>query len=213
MQQITGIIAATELEIGPFIKNGLPDGVKTCITGIGTGAAAFAISNFINEHKPGLLLQAGIAGCFDKKIPLSSFHIVTKDCFADLGVMESNTWRDMFDLGLAERDIHPYQDGWLVNNNDWPVLNNYSAVTGITVNEITTSVIKNETWINKYNPVLETLEGAALHYVCLMKNIPFIQFRTVSNYVGERDKNNWEIEKAIIHLNKKLAALLPALMQ
>ncbi len=37
-----------------------------------------------------------------------------------------------------------------------------------------------------------------------MQGIPFLQVRTVSNYVGERDKNNWETEKAILHLNKKL---------
>jgi futalosine hydrolase len=41
------------------------------------------------------------------------------------------------------------------------------------------------------------MEGAAFHYCCLMKEIPFVQIRGVSNYIGERDKKNWKIETAL----------------
>ena len=48
------------------------------------------------------------------------------------------------------------------------------------------------------------MEGAALHYVCLMEKIPFLQIRSISNYVGERNKRNWNMKEAIANLNKKL---------
>ena len=55
------------------------------------------------------------------------------------------------------------------------------------------------------------MEGAALHYVCLMENIPFLQLRAVSNFVGERNKANWEIGEAIHHLNEKLKSIIQQL--
>ena len=60
----------------------------------------------------------------------------------------------------------------------------------------------------KYNPVTESMEGAAFHYVCLKQKIPFLQLRSISNYAGERDKSKWDIEKSILHLNKELADII-----
>jgi futalosine hydrolase len=65
------------------------------------------------------------------------------------------------------------------------------------VNEITTSKKRIDYYINTYSPELESMEGAAFHYCCLMKEIPFVQIRGVSNYIGERDKKNWKIETAL----------------
>ena len=52
------------------------------------------------------------------------------------------------------------------------------------------------------------MEGAALHYVCLSEKIPFLQLRSVSNYVGERDKNKWAVREAIANLNIELQKIL-----
>lgn len=204
MNKKIGIVAATQMEIAPVLNKDLPANFKTCITGIGTAATTYNLLLFIQNEKPDFLIQAGIAGCFDKKITLSSFFVIEKDCFADLGVMENNVWVDMFDLGLIGKDSKPYEAGWLINKTQTSIFKNENRTAGITVNEITTSASKNNSWLNKYGATLESLEGAAFHYVCLMQGIPFLQVRTVSNYVGERDKNNWEAEKAILHLNKKL---------
>jgi futalosine hydrolase len=48
------------------------------------------------------------------------------------------------------------------------------------------------------------MEGAALHYVCREANIPFIQLRAVSNYIGERNKANWKIKEAVDNLNQAI---------
>jgi futalosine hydrolase len=55
---------------------------------------------------------------------------------------------------------------------------------------------------------VETMEGAALHYVALQLNIPFLQVRSLSNFAGERDKKRWRMEEAIENLNKELERLL-----
>ena len=48
------------------------------------------------------------------------------------------------------------------------------------------------------------MEGAALHYVCREMNIPFLQIRAASNYIGERDKEKWQMKEAIGCLNETI---------
>jgi futalosine hydrolase len=57
---------------------------------------------------------------------------------------------------------------------------------------------------NVFDPAIESMEGAALHYVCLMENIPFLQIRSISNYIGERNKKKWDMMDSIVNLNKAL---------
>lgn len=207
MDNIIGIVAATKMELSPILNNNLPGEFRICITGIGSVATTYNLLTFIQQYKPAFIIQAGIAGCFDKNIPLSSFFTVERDCFADLGVMEKDNWKDMFDMELVSKNETPFNNGWLVNKTDTTIFENEKKTTSITVNEITTSTSKNKSWLDKYGATLESLEGAAFHYVCLMQGIPFLQVRTISNYVGERDKTKWETEKAILHLNRKLHEL------
>ncbi len=57
----------------------------------------------------------------------------------------------------------------------------------------------------------ESMEGAALHYVCLMEKIPFLQIRSVSNITGERDKSKWKLKEARESLHKSLVLLFQKL--
>lgn len=155
------------------------------------------------------MIQAGIGGCFDNSVSLSSVFIIEQDRFADLGVVENNEWKDVFDMQLADADQAPYNNGWLINNHTKQYNpNNLQTVNAISVNEVVTCPQKIKWFKQKYNPVIESMEGAAFHYVCLKQKIPFLQLRGVSNYLGERNKSKWEIEKAIISVNKELIQML-----
>ena len=73
----------------------------------------------------------------------------------------------------------------------------YKHVNALTVavNAGTKTTIEKR--IKKFKADIETMEGAALHYVCLQNNIPFLQIRTISNYVEIRNKDNWNIPLAL----------------
>jgi len=61
--------------------------------------------------------------------------------------------------------------------------------------------------IKGFEPQIESMEGAAFFYVCILEKIPFIEIRSVSNEVGERDRSKWNIPLALDSLkeaNKKL---------
>jgi len=82
------------------------------------------------------------------------------------------------------------------------------VVKGITVNKITDDKIQIKKMVEKFAPDIESMEGAAFHYVCLQQKINFLQLRSISNVVGERDKEKWEMKEAINNLNLELKNLL-----
>lgn len=214
------LVAATAKEIIPFIdhyrntnKTMFVDvNVDILITGIGLTATTYSLVKHFSIKKPDIAIQAGIAGCFDKNIALGSLLAVKKDTIADEGVIEQKSLKTLFDLKLVSPNHFPYKKGWL-ENPDTGVFkrNNYKAVKAISVNQITTDKKMIGHYSEKFQPAIESMEGAAFHYTCLSENIPFLQLRTVSNYVGERNKKNWKINEAIIDLNKELIQLLESL--
>ena len=50
------------------------------------------------------------------------------------------------------------------------------------------------------HPDIESMEGAAFFYVCMMEKIPCVQLRAISNYVERRNKNNWNIPLSLKNL-------------
>ncbi|MGZ8518182.1 MAG: futalosine hydrolase, partial [Chitinophagaceae bacterium] len=120
--------------------------------------------------------------------------------------------KTLFDLGLVPQNQFPFLKGWLINKSGVLKKTKLKKVRGITTNEITTSKQKIRLYRDVFNPVVESLEGAALHYVCLQEKIPFLQVRSVSNYIGERNKKNWDMKNSITNLNKELILLLDSLV-
>ncbi|MFN8290070.1 MAG: futalosine hydrolase [Chitinophagaceae bacterium] len=207
------VAAATSIELTPLLsalRNGkLKDNdIDVVITGIGLTATTFSLMEQFRIKKPGWVIQAGVGGCFDKTIPLGKVFCIRMEAIADQSVVELNKLKTLFDLKLVPQDQFPFKRGWLLNDN--PVLKKVRLrkVTGISVNEITTSKDKVKFYRQKFNPVVESMEGAALHYVCLREKIPFIQLRSVSNYIAERNKKNWNMKESIINLNNELVKLL-----
>ncbi|HEV8505478.1 MAG TPA: futalosine hydrolase, partial [Chitinophagaceae bacterium] len=84
-------------------------------------------------------------------------------------------------------------------------------VNAISVNEITTSRQRVTFYEKSFKPAIESMEGAALHYTCLMEKVPFIQLRSISNYIAERNKTKWDMKRSISNLNKALINFVEAI--
>ena len=181
-------------------------------SGIGLLASSVSLMKMFVQETPSLIIQVGIAGCFDKKIPLGKVFAVKDDFAGDIGVMENKVWKDLFDLKLDKPNDAPYEKKSLPN----PWLSQYNLLKlptkkGVTVNTISTDKNKIDLYSGRYKATLESMEGAALHYIGRDLNIPFIQIRAVSNYVGERNKAKWNMQEAIYNLNETLLQYLDAL--
>ena len=174
-------------------------------SGVGMLAAAVSIAELIYKEKPDLIIQAGIAGTFNIYISLGKVVVVKDDMLGDMGVEEDGKWKDIFEMKLEKSSYYPFEKRKLPN----PHLEKFNIlklpeVTAITVNEISTRPERIQQLIKKYNPFIESMEGCALHYVCRKANIPFLQMRSVSNYVGERNKEKWMLKESITNLNNSL---------
>ena len=205
------IVAATPIEITPFLgyfKSSNIKNIDVLITGIGLTATTYSLMRQLRLNKPDLVIQAGVGGCFDTSIPLGQVVVVKQEAIADQSVIELNQLKTLFDLKLVPQDQFPFKKGWLINNSEVLKKTTLKKVKGISVNEITTSKQKVKFYNETFNPVVESMEGAALHYVCLMEKIPFIQLRAVSNYIAERNKKNWNMKESILNLNKEIIKLL-----
>ena len=214
------LVAATAFEIAPFLEHYRNSDVPfyvdiqidVLVTGVGLMPTTYNLQRQLQVKKPDLVIQAGIGGCFDETIPLGTVLAVKKDTIADLGVIEKKDFQSVFDMGFAKPDQFPYKKGWLVNPGMHLLKkNSLKKVAAISVNQITSNIQTIRLFREKYQPVIESMEGAAAHYVCLMENIPFLQLRSVSNYAGERNKKNWKIKESIANLNNELIRLLNSL--
>ncbi|MEO7524159.1 MAG: futalosine hydrolase [Ferruginibacter sp.] len=196
------ITAATEFEIEPFLQQ--HPGTEFLITGVGAPMAVYQLAKRLIQTKYDLVIQAGIAGSFLPSLEPGRIVFVNQDCFADLGISEQHNISTLFEKGFADPDDFPFSDGWLKNPESIMDVFPIEKVTGITVNTITDNLEMINHLSAKFKPAIETMEGAALHYVCLQEKISFLQVRSVSNDVGERNKSKWKMKEAVENLNATL---------
>ena len=207
------IVAATAIEIAPFLeqfrsKKDFPANIDILITGIGLTATTYSLMKQLQIKRPKIIIQAGVGGCFDTNYPLGSVLAIKQEAIADQSVIELDKLKTLFHLKLVPQNQYPFSKGWLVNKSEVLKKIKLKKIIGVSTNEITTSKQKVKFYKETFNPVVESMEGAALHYVCLMEKIPFLQIRSISNYIGERNKKNWNMKESIINLNKELTSLL-----
>ncbi|RPD38867.1 futalosine hydrolase [Chitinophaga barathri] len=207
------VAAATQAEVKPLLdwleETKTPD-VEVLVTGIGMAATAYSLGRYFALNRPGIAIQAGIAGSFRHERPLGEVALITREVFGDLGAEDHGQFSDLFKIGLWRHDMHPFTHHYLINPLTlFPEsLQPLPQMTGVTVNTVSGETATIENLKQLYNPDVESMEGAAFHYACLMEGIPFLQLRAVSNYVEIRDKSKWNIPLAVKELNTKLKELI-----
>lgn len=219
------LVAATEAEIGLSIKHIASvtkqvgklrfqyreHEIHFLLTGAGMVATTYHLAKKFHEHTYDLAIQAGIAGSISRDISIGEVVAISDEYFADMGADDNGKFIDTFSLGLADKDAHPFEQGHLPNRSD-NIPQDIKSLPGITVNTVTGSRSTALTKAEKHPNAVETMEGAAFHYVCLSGEIPFMQLRGISNYVEKRDKDSWDINLAVSNLNTYLLGYLNKLI-
>ena len=220
------IVSATKLEIHPLLNELTIAGalnsqwneyvyrdheIKFLISGIGSSLTSYSLTRELKDGNYDLVLNAGIAGSFHRETKIGEVLAVKQELFSDLGVESEEGFHSVFELDLMKSNEHPFKQGRLnapLQDSLVNALNKLKHVIGITVNTITGRKETVESLISACHPDIETMEGAAVFYVCLMENIPFAQIRAISNYVGEREKSKWNIPLATSNLATELLNIL-----
>ena len=185
----------------------MKNNIDILITGIGTVFTVYQLTKTLNKNRYDFILNVGICGSFRKYIEIGEAVNIISEEFANLGIQSENDFKTLFDLNFIKKNQFPFTNGLLINNYNIDILKDIKKVAGITVSSVSGNINQINQRIKKFNSDVETMEGAALFYVCLNERVPFMQLRTVSNYIEVRNKENWNIPKAISTLHKKIISL------
>lgn len=197
------IVAATRNELAGFcLYFNLPDEdfIQTPLfdllfTGVGMTATAFALGqNLPNSYH--MVVNMGIAGCYDRNIPLGTLLNITKDTFAELGAEDHDEFLPVDRMGFGKSSyLQKYTP-------DFEQLTHMPQVSGITVNRVHGNAESIRQITERLHPVTESMEGAAVFYCCAQLGIPCLQVRSISNYVEPRNRAAWQIDLALKNLNE-----------
>lgn len=201
------IIAATQGEIAASLAQRYQGEhrIEFLVTGIGMTATAYHLGRVLAARRPSLLLNVGVCGSFGRHHALGDVVRVAEDTFAELGAEDGGAFLSGDALGFGPCTFAERLDG------PWPVLAGLPTVTGITVNTVHGDDASIGRIVARLSPGVESMEGAAVFYAAHQAQVQCLQVRAISNYVERRQRDNWELEKAIANLNKWLSDFLDAL--
>lgn len=175
--------------------------------GVGLMSTAWSMSQWISANdRPDLAINACIAGSFNCDSPVGDVVMPVSDCFADSGIEDGESFLTLHEAGIAGKDDFPFVNGFINADSRYTeaIKRILKPVRAITVNTATGSDSTRDKLVSKYDPDIETMEGAAFFYICARNKIPFIAARAVSNMVERRNRKNWNIPLAVGNLALKL---------
>jgi futalosine hydrolase len=212
------IVAATAAEIAPLLaalqpRSSSEGRLRTCThanhdidvltAGVGMVATAAWSSRVLAMRDYDVALNLGVCGSFDREIPVGNVVHVISEELPEMGAETDEGLLTLLDLKLLERDEFPFQDGRLLNREppSMAALQQLPRVRGITVNTVHGRESSIAEVRQRCEPQVETMEGAAFMYCCLIRGVPFAEIRAVSNEVEKRNRAAWKLGEAIDTLN------------
>lgn len=218
MKPRIAIVAATEHEIRPFLEwlqghaeqhefqsytlKGLQ--LDILLTGIGPMFSMYALMDYITHRHPAGWLQAGVGGAYDQHLVIGKTYQVSEESMPTFGAEDQDgRYIDAFDLGWIDPDAHPFAGKRMLcpytpGNYPLPVA---SGMTSWYAHGYAPTI---ERLGRAEHEQLENMEGAAFFYVSLLRHIPFLCFRSISNVVAPRDKSAWKMAEAAADLDRTI---------
>lgn len=206
------LLAATAAEIQPTIDL-LDSGIQPwknievdlLTTGVGLPATIYHLTKYLGQKQPDMIVNAGIAGALSEQIMLGEVVLVQSETFGDLGAEDqTGKFLSLSELGLLDPQTPPFQNGKIPCTTPprlWPDLR---RVTGTTVQLVHGEAERIQRFRAQNNAEVESMEGAGVAYVAALEGIPYLQLRSISNYVEPRNREAWKIGLSVKNLNRFL---------
>jgi len=190
--------------------------VLLLVTGVGPVNAALELGAVLGRYEISGALNIGVAGSYDlMRAPLEAAVVADAEVCAEYGVTcadgladvsrfpfaqlrtgdESVSQRMTLDPKAAARAMGLSLPAGLVTG------------TGVTVAGITGCAERADALASRHGALTESMEGFSLALGCASRGLPFLEVRTISNRVGDRDHAQWKLEQALAGLGALLAGL------
>ncbi|MGY8951394.1 MAG: futalosine hydrolase [Flavobacteriales bacterium] len=185
------LVAATKQEVNiDFFSS-----QEILITGVGMMNTTFSLTEELLQNNYDLVVNMGVAGSFNSDIEVGDIVEIVEDVFSEIGFEDGDSFLEFSDFEM---------------DNTFKVIGktDLKKVKGITVNTVHGNVKSISEVVDRLNPDVETMEGAACFMVCNKFEISCIQIRSISNKVEKRNKENWDLSLAIKNLNTAVKKII-----
>ncbi len=174
------------------------------ISGPGVFNTAHALSVYLEQKIPDIILHTGIAGVFTSSgFGIGDIALADQEIYAHTGVGKNPFGNSPLPFDLIEKQPLTRQgvyifDQELVDRYYKIFMGKYRIARGcfITVSSITDSPGRADEIFTACSPVMEAMEGAAAVHVATLYQVPILEIRAASNFVGERDREKWNFPLA-----------------
>ena len=205
------LVCATQREVRAL--EGL--GVEARVLGVGKTTAAINTSAAIAQARPEAVLLFGVCGAYPTKhvraglgaLSVLDPCVVTREVYADEGVMTPDGFIDLPGLGLEAAgpfDADAERSAAIAKELGCPEVVGATVSTGAGVDALS------QAYALRSGAQIETLEGASVAQVCQRAEVPFVQLRVVSNRTGDRNFGGWDLAGAVSALADALGKLQAA---
>jgi futalosine hydrolase len=193
------VVCAVEAERAAIVAAGAQ--ARVVVGGVGPAAAAATTA--IESAGADLVLAAGIGGGFTPLAP-GEVAVASTIVFADLGAETANGFVPVSALGFgSERyDVTAKLAVELAERTGGHL------GTVVTVATVTGTAGRADELARRFpDAVAEGMEGAGVAAAASLRGVPFGELRAISNAVGPRDRDAWQIPLALQSLGRAVAAV------
>jgi len=188
---------------------------------------------------PELVLQVGIAGAFTEGGPGASVQvgdvvIATNETYADTGSSSPAGWLSAAELGLpiarsgdtelggvfpldlslaeAARDVIAAAASVAERGAVEALQARPNVLLGPCVTSSCATGLRADGQLVacRWGALAESMEGAAAAHVSALYGVPFLEIRGISNLVTDRDRDSWEVERAVAAAAQAALAVVAA---
>ena len=186
------------------------------VTGVGPVNAALEMGAVLGRYSVSGVVNLGVAGSFDLGLaPLESAVTANAETYTDYGVAGSDGLADCAGFAFPQWDgngtrvlqrieLDPQASA---RNLGLALPERWTPGPAITVAGVTGSLERARALSARHGALMESMEGFSLALACLTRRLPFLEVRTISNGVGERDRKKWKLTQALTGLGTVTASL------
>ena len=178
--------------------------IDVLIPGVGMTCTAYWMGKTLSSKLYDVSINLGLAGSFDDDLTIGETVHIIADQISELGAENGESFLSLIDMDLIEDGDYLLNHGKMKNTIaiQSPIIDSLKSVSAITVNTTHGDDASIQKIQELFQPQVESMEGAAFFYACLLEGITCAQIRTISNKVEKRNKDNWDIPLAVNNMCK-----------
>lgn len=208
---------AAPVEAGPLQGSNVLSEVDFLCVGVGIASAAMSIAKKLSRCSYDQVVSFGVAGAWPARLldeptqglELGECVLISADRFVDLGVETPGGFESLAAMSIGEVGpwaMNPQMTEAAIEKLGCKRVDAVTVARGSGTDAAARAIgSRSSVAIER---VVESMEGAALAMACQHFGVPMIQLRAISNFVGERERGQWSLDRACSSVQDGVRRLL-----